>query len=241
MRRPAVLALATAISSLLTVTVVPSPASAARPNPAGFLDRVDNPYFPLKPGTTLVYRGAKDGEPAVDRFIVTDETKVILGVRCHVVHDRQFLSGRLAEDTVDWYAQDRHGNVWYYGEATKTLDENGHVISTEGSWQAGVDGAEPGIFMPGRPRVGDKYQQEFYKGHAEDHFRILSLSATVTLRYRNFHHTMKTKEWTPLEPDVVSNKYFAKGIGTVREVDIKGGDEHLDLVQVLREQSDDAD
>lgn len=197
-----------------------------------FVDVVDNPYFPLTPGTTLVYEGSEGGQSLVDQMAVTGDTKHILGVRCTVVHDQLFLDGRLAEDTFDYYAQDRDGTVWYFGEATKELDEHGNVVSTEGSWQAGVDGARQGIFMPAHPQVGDVYQQEFYAGHAEDHFRILSLKANAKVPYGSFHGAMKTEEWTPLEPDVLSDKYFVPGIGSVREVDKKGGDEVLELVAV---------
>jgi hypothetical protein len=147
--------------------------------PGDFVDRVDNPWFPLEPGTTYVYRGVKDGKAARDVFAVTGRTKPILGVRCAVVTDRLYLGGRLAERTTDWYAQDRKGSVWYFGEATAELDRRGKVISTEGTWQAGVHGAQPGIYMPARPTVGQSFRQEYYKGHAEDHFRIRDLNAHV--------------------------------------------------------------
>lgn len=202
------------------------------PPPSAFVARVDNPYFPLTPGTTLVYKGSSDGRHARDQFSVLGRTTVIAGVRCTVVHDRLFLDGRLAEDTYDWYAQDRHGTVWYFGEATSELDERGDVVSTEGSWKAGVDGARPGIFMPATPHVGARYQQEFAAGQAEDRFAITSLHARVRVPYGTFRHALRTKEWTPLEPGVVSEKYYVRGIGTVREADVRGGDEQLDLVRV---------
>jgi len=184
--------------------------------------RVDNPWFPLTAGTTYVYKGVKDGKRAKDVFTVTRKTKRIQGVTTRVVRDRLYLNGKLAEKTTDWYAQSRRGDVLYYGEATRALDKHGRLTDTAGSWQAGRHGARAGTFMPAHPKVGRAYQQEFYKGHAEDHFRILSKDGPF----------MKTNEWTPLEPGVVDAKYYVRGVGTVREQAVKGGDEHLDLVSV---------
>jgi hypothetical protein len=197
-----------------------------------FSARVDNPWFPLTPGTIAVYTGVKDGRKARDVVTVTHETTTIAGAPCRVVHDRLYLDGRLAERTIDWYTQDTGGNVWYFGERTAELDRRGRVTSTEGSWQAGVDGARPGIFMPARPRVGNAYRQEFYKGHAEDHFRIVGLFAsTVSAPTPN---ALLTQEWTPLEPGVIDHKLYVRGIGTVVERTVKGGDELLELASLRR-------
>jgi hypothetical protein len=204
------------------------PAKTARQ----YVQRVDNPWFPLKPGTALVYRGTEDEEKLRDVFAVTNRTTVIQGAPCTVVEDRLYRDGRLAERTTDWYAQDADGNVWYFGEETAELDKNGNVTNTEGSWQAGVDGAEAGIFMPAHPKVGQSFRQEYYKGQAEDHFRILSLTASVQVPYTSSEHAMLTKEWTPLEPDVVDHKYYVRGVGTVKEQTVKGGNELLLLVDV---------
>jgi hypothetical protein len=237
----ALLSMFTAV--IVALGVAPSLASkvAATP-PTGFESSagggartIDNPYFPLVPGTTFVYKGSQDGEPDVDVVAVSHHTKVIDGVTCVEVHDHLYVKGRLAETTRDWYAQDRAGNVWYFGEATAELDRRGRVISTEGSWQAGVDGARPGIFMPAQPHVGDSFRQEFLKGHAEDHFKILSLSADVTVPAGHFEHVMLTKEWTPLEPGVIDHKFYAPGVGDVREDSVRGGDEHLRLVRVIHD------
>src|SRR2546428_2857746 len=189
-----------------------------------FTPRVDNPWFPLRPGATLVYRGAQDGRPARDVVTVTDRTRVIDGARCTVVRDLLYLDGRLAERTTDWYAQDRAGNVWYFGEATAELDAKGRVKSTEGSWESGVDGAKAGIFMPASPKVGQSGVQEIYKGHAEDHFQVLRVSASKLL----------TKEWTPLEPGVLDQKSYMRGVGTVKEEAVRGGNERLVLVSFGR-------
>jgi len=192
--------------------------------------RVTNPWFPLERGAVYVYTGVKDGQPARDVVTVTDETKLIDGVPCAVVEDRLYLRGRLRERTTDWYTQDSKGNVWYFGEDTAELDRAGRVTSTEGSWMAGVNGARPGIFMPARPRVGQTFRQEFYKGHAEDHFRILAVPRTVEPNGRAV--TLLTEEWTPLEPGVIDHKLYARGIGTVLEQTVKGGDERAELIAV---------
>jgi hypothetical protein len=212
-----------------------SPAAPIQPpGPAGFASQVNNPWFPLRPGATYVYRGVKGGQPSRDVFTVTAATKTIQGIPCTVVRDRLYLRGRLEERTEDWYAQDRAGNVWYFGEATAELSPNGSVKSTEGSWQSGVDGARAGIFMPARPHPGQTGQQEYYKGHAEDHFRVLSLSGHVRTPAASSDRALLTREWTPLEPGVVDHKLYVKGIGTVLEQTVRGGDERNALVSIRR-------
>jgi hypothetical protein len=204
------------------------------PAPSEFEARVDNPWFPLQPGTTLLYRGHKDGEPSRDVFHVTRRTKQILGIRCTVVSDKLYLRGRLEERTEDWYAQDRRGNVWYLGEATAELFPNGAVKTREGSWQAGVDGARAGIFMPGHPHRGQTGTQEFLAGEAEDRFRVLSLAADVDTRAAISHRALLTREWTPLEPGVVDHKFYVPEIGTALEETVHGGDEVNELVRIRR-------
>jgi hypothetical protein len=180
-----------------------------------------------------VYSGTKDGKKALNIFDPTSRTKVIDGVRTRVVEDRLYLNNGLEERTSDYYAQDRCGNVWYFGEDTATLDEQGHVISTEGSFHAGVGGAQPGVFMQAHPEVGRRFRQEWYQGHAEDTFKVLSLSAPVTVPYGSFNDALKTGETTALEPAVVDNKYFVKGIGEVEELAVKGPLEKLQLVEII--------
>ena len=197
---------------------------------AGFSPRVTNPWFPLKPGTVYVYRGVKDGHASRDVVTVLHATKTIDGARCAAVLDRLYLDGRLEERTTDWYAQDAHGTVWYFGEATAELDAKGRVTSTEGSWQSGRDGAKAGVFMPAHPRVGQTARQEYLKGHAEDHFQVLSLHATVRTPSVSSRAALLTKEWTPLEPDVIDHKLYVRRIGDVLERTVKGGDERLELV-----------
>jgi hypothetical protein len=209
-------------------------APTSGPDPRNFVSRVDNPWFPLVPGTTFVFRGVKDGKFAHDVFTVTGATKTIQGVRCTAVRDRLYLAGRLEERTTDWYAQDRRGNVWYFGEATAELDRAGHVTSTEGSWQAGRDGAQAGIYMTARPMVGQPRRQEYYRGHAEDHFAVVSLRARVSVPYVTSNRALLTKEWTPLEPGTLDHKYYVRGIGNVKEVTVKGPLERSELVSVQR-------
>ena len=201
-------------------------------DPGNFVSVIDNPYFPLTPGTTFFYRGESEGVPTRIETTVTFDTKVILGVTTTVVHDQAFEKGVLVEDTFDWYAQDVDGNVWYFGEDTKELDKDGNVISTEGSWEAGVDGAEPGIIMEANPQVGDRYHQEFYRGVAEDQAKVLQLDASICVRYGCFDNVLVTKEWTRLDPGVVDNKYYAPGVGFIYEINVKGGDEFSELVRV---------
>jgi len=222
-----------AVAALVCVACGAAESRTPRATPRSFVREVDNPLFPLKPGTTFIYKGGKDGQSGRDVVTVTNRTTRIRGVRCTAVDDRLYLHGRLAERTTDWYAQDAKGNVWYFGEATAELDKSGRVTSREGSWRAGVDGAQPGILMPAHPNVGQSFRQEYYKGHAEDHFAIVSVSASVVVPYTASAHALLTKEWTPLEPDTLDHKVYVRGIGLVREETIKGGDERWELNDVL--------
>jgi hypothetical protein len=209
-------------------------AAAARPNPSDFSANVTNQWYPLKPGTTYVYRGVKDGKALRDVMTVTRRTKKIEGVPCVVINDRVYLNGHLGERTTDWYTQDTQGNVWYFGESTAELNKKGHVTSTAGSWMAGVHGAKPGIYMFAHPKPGRAARQEFYKGQAEDHFRVVSLNAKVKVPYVSSKHALLTKEWTPLEPGVIDHKLYVRGIGTVIEQTVKGGAERAKLISVTR-------
>jgi hypothetical protein len=182
------------------------------------------------PGTRYTYSGIKNGQPSRDVMTVTHETVAIDGVPCIAVSDRLYLRGRLAERTADWYSQDRRGNVWYFGEDTAELDRRGRVTTTEGTWRAGVDGAQPGILIPGRPVVGKAGLQEYYKGHAEDTFRVIGSFGPVVGGPPN---AVQTEETTPLEPGVVDHKLYVRGVGTVLEQTEKGGDERNELIAVV--------
>ena len=209
-------------------------ATTGAPSPAQFADRVDNPWIPLLPGMKWVYRGVKDGEPSRDVVTVPGDTKIIQGVKCTVVKDMLYINGKLEERTTDWYAQDKSGTVWYFGEDTAELKPNGEVKSTEGSWLSGRDGAEAGIFMPADPQVGQTARQEYLKGQAEDHFQVLSLSASVKTPGAASMQALLTKEWTPLEPDVIDHKFYVRGIGVVKEQTVKGATERNTLVAFRR-------
>jgi hypothetical protein len=200
----------------------------------GFTANVTNPWFPLRPGSVYRYRGVKDREPSREVMTVTHRTKTIDGATCVVVSDLLYIRGKLEERTEDYYTQDAKGNVWYFGEKTAELDEHGNVKNTSGSWMAGVDGAKPGIFMFVHPRPGDSARQEYLKGEAEDHFQVVAIGVTAAVPFKTFRGAMLTKEWTPLEPDVIDHKYYARGIGTVLEQTVKGGNERNELVVFRR-------
>jgi hypothetical protein len=203
-------------------------------DPSDFVLPVDNPYFPLELGTTYRYEGIKEGRRAVDVFFVSDDTKTILGVANTVVVDKLYVDGELEEIAHDWYSQDRQGNVWYFGETIKEFDHNGNRIPAKGAWQAGVDGARPGIVMPAQPEVGDVFRPEYYRGNAEDRYRILDLTAKVTVPYGSFSDVLVISEQTRLEPGVLGLKFHALGIGQIKESVPKGPHETLSLVSVTR-------
>jgi hypothetical protein len=198
--------------------------------PADFGGPVDNPYFPLVPGARWVYDVKTPEGPERIVVEVTHDTKEIVGISAVVVHDTATKDGQLVEDTLDYYGQDVAGNVWYFGEDTKAYKHG--AISTNGSWEAGVDGGQPGIIMKAHPRVGAAYRQEFLKGQAEDRARVLSVDASASVPFDSFEHAVvKTKDITDLEPSLVEQKYYAPGVGVVLEVDVKGGSERVELVE----------
>ena len=199
-------------------------------DPAEFVAEIDNPYWPMRPGSTWVYRET-DAEGAVQRVdvTVTGRTKTILGIDAVVVHDVVTQDGELVEDTYDWYAQDTHGNVWYLGEATKEF-ENGEVTTTAGSWEAGVDGAQPGIIVPAGPRVGMAYRQEYYAGEAEDEGKILSVDERAEVPFGSFGDLLMTKDTTALDPDMLEHKFYAEGVGPVLVLGLSGGGGREELV-----------
>jgi hypothetical protein len=199
-------------------------------DPADFVSEIDNPYWPMQRGSRWVYE-EKDTEGATRIVVtVTSRAKTVLGIEATVVRDVVTEDGELKEDTFDWYAQDKDGNVWYLGEDTKEY-EGGKVVSTKGSWEAGVDGAEAGVIMPAKPEVGMTYRQEYYKGEAEDQAEVLSLDEQVKVPFGKFDHALQTKETTPLEPDVVEHKYYARGVGLVLAKGVSGSSSREQLVE----------
>lgn len=199
-------------------------------SPAAFSGHaIDNPFLPMTPGTTYVYEGdTEDGFEHVETN-VTSNTKTILGVVCVEVHDQESLDGKLVEDTLDWFAQDDDGNVWYFGEHSDTI-ENGVVVSTEGSWEGGVDGAMPGVVMLANPTVGSIYAQEDAQGVAEDRARVAALGVTETVPKGTYGGCLRTDEFTPLEPDALEHKVYAPGVGLILEVD--EDDRRIELVSI---------
>lgn len=211
------------------------PGASYRPHftPSDFSPNVTNRWFPLKVGRTLIYTGTKDGEKALNIVTTTNRTRRVAGVLTRVVEDRLYLDNVLQERTSDYYAEDRCGNVWYFGEDTATLDANGRVVSRDGTFHAHVDGAQPGIYMQAHPEAGRRFRQEWYAGHAEDTFKVIDLSAPIKVRYGSFKNALRTEERTALEPEVVDNKYFVAGIGEVFEGSVKGAREALSLVEII--------
>jgi hypothetical protein len=192
-------------------------------DPADFTTRIDNPYWPMVPGRTWKYSGEEGGDKVKIVVTVTPETRKIEGITARVVSDVVSREdGSLIEKTFDWYGQDSDGNVWYLGEDTKEY-ENGKVSSTEGSWEAGVDGAEPGVIMPADPRPGLTYRQEYYKGHAEDGARVLKVGTAADVPTGTFDDCLETEDFTKLEPGNVEHKYYAKDVGPVLRTNASGG------------------
>jgi hypothetical protein len=203
---------------------------------ANFVSVIDNPYFPLKSGTGFHYRGvAEDGKtPQADDMVVTSETKRILGIPCVVVRDVVSSRGKPIEKTFDWYAQDKAGNVWYMGEDTREL-HHGRFVKMSDSWEAGVNGAKPGIIMPGDPRPGEAYRQEYYPGHALDQARVLGGGGPVRVPYGAFKRTLETVETSPrIDPGVAEHKFYVAGVGDIKEHTVSGDHELIRLISVTR-------
>lgn len=208
------------------------PAVAYAPviDPSRFTTEIDNAYLPLRPGTKWEYSGT-GGDGEVERTVVevTRDARMVMGVTCVVVRDEVTVDGHLVELTYDWFAQDAEGNVWYFGEDTAEY-EQGRIVNHDGAWEAGVDGAQPGIVMPAGPRVGDSYRQEYYAGEAEDHGEVVRLDERVAVPFGTFDNVLMTRDFTPLEPGVVEHKFYARGVGLVREMKAEGGAGRSDLV-----------
>ena len=199
-------------------------------DPADFVDTIDNPYLPYLPGTTWVYEGEDDGELERVEVEVLDETRVIEGITATVVRDTVYVDGELAEDTYDWFAQDKDGNVWYLGEDTHEY-EDGKAVNAKGAWEYGKDGALPGIVMPADPTVGDAYRQEYYEGEAEDMAEVLEVGVPVEIELGSYDDVLVTEDWNPLEPEVIEEKSYAPGVGLILEAKAAGGEGRIELIE----------
>ncbi|MFW3147046.1 MAG: hypothetical protein ACMUIE_09575 [Thermoplasmatota archaeon] len=198
--------------------------------PLNFVKGVDGFYLPLTTGTKWIYEGeTEEGREHIE-VVVLNETRTVMGVECVVVRDTVQLEGEIIEDTYDWYAQDILGNVWYFGEDSSEM-EDGEVVSKEGSWEAGVDGALPGIIMLAEPMSGLTYRQEYYEGEAEDMGTVIKMGESVATPHGNFDDCLRTCDWTPLEPDAREFKYYAPGIGLVLETSFDGS-ESIELIDI---------
>jgi len=200
-------------------------------NPADFVRSITNPYFPLPVGRTLIYRGIRDGVTQIDTVHVTSQTRVLEGITATAVSDVATHRGKLLEKTTDWYAQDKRGNVWYLGEDTTHFLPNGKA-DTSGSFQAGVDGAQPGIIMKATPRIPDAYRQECYAGQAEDTAWVVATSGSVRVPYGRVRGVLTTLEATRIEPGAYDQKVYGPGIGIVSERSLTGPNEFARLVSV---------
>jgi hypothetical protein len=202
-------------------------------DPAEFTTNIDNPYWPMRPGSHWVYREVENGETQRVDVRVLDKTKVLAGITARVVHDQVTREGQVVENTYDWYAQDSHGNLWYLGEDTAEY-ENGKLKTKEGSWSAGVDGAEPGVVIPANPKQGMRYREEYYAGHAEDGAEVLSTRSQVQVPFGRFQNAMLTRNFSTIEPTVEEMKLYAKGVGPVMELLVSGGSGRTELLSYTK-------
>ncbi|MEA2433608.1 MAG: hypothetical protein QOG54_1065 [Actinomycetota bacterium] len=208
---------------------LPQGSEPANLDPADFVAEIDHPYWPMKPGTRWVYREAEQGGDTARVVVkVTDKKREIIGIQATVVHDVLYEHGEILENTWDWYAQDKDGNIWYLGEKTKEFD--GKKVNTEGSWEAGVDGAEAGVALPANPEDGQTYRQEYYAGHAEDKAEILATNEWAETPYGFFQNVVTTRDFTAIEPKVLEHKFYALGVGPVIELGISGGAARTELL-----------
>jgi hypothetical protein len=217
---------ATSMAGFATGT---SPTGLAGINPAHFTSKVDNPYFPWKPGTLFHYRSSKPAG-TTNPVYASHRTKLVAGVRCRVVRDIVKTKGRRVERSLDWYAQDRRGNVWYFGENSSTFKHGRWVHNAADSWESGVHGARPGILMEAHPRKGDVYRQE-NAPNSKDRAKVLGYVGTLKVPFGTFHHFLVTKEFTPLEPSI-DHDYYGRGINELQEINVKGGEGVTKLVAI---------
>jgi hypothetical protein len=212
---------------------LPSGATPVNLDPSTFSANITNPYWPMKPGTRWIYRNVEEGNPPQDiSIVVTTTTKTLAnGITARVVRDTARSKGQIVEDTLDWYAQDADGNVWYMGEQTAEF-EKGKIVSRAGSWEAGKDGALPGIMIPAQPQVGEKYRQEYKKGEAEDNGEILATNNLVEVKAGRYNKTLVTMDTSSVETQAVEYKFYAPGVGPLLALDVSGGAAREELIKI---------
>ena len=224
--------------ALVTLQLVPATGEELEPYqpkilPGDFSIVINNPFFTLIPGTTYTYKSTGRKGTEINKVTVTDKTRQVMGVTTRVVWDRVWLNDRLIEETYDWYAQDQEGSVWYFGEDSTAYAKDGKPRK-EGSWEAGVNGAQPGIAMPANPRPGKPYRQEYLKGKAEDMGQIESVNERVTVPFGSFSDCVKTKDWSALEPEDVEHKFYSREVGNVVLELESGGKTRVELIDVSK-------
>lgn len=214
---------------------LPDVEEASFPNPT----EITNNYYGPPEGTTYVYEG---GEPEMEpdeeiRISLRNSTKEVMGVTCIIQHDVVYIDDIIIEDTDDWLAEDSEGNIWYFGEDVKNYDESGDFLDSDGSWEAGVDDALPGYWLPANPSVGQKYYQEYYEDEAEDQAEVLAIDETVTIGLGTYENCLVTKDFNPLEPDIYEKKYYAPGVGLIKEEEFENDElvETVELVEIIEE------
>jgi hypothetical protein len=229
-------------SSTPTRTLVPSktpkPTSAPKYAPqvktANFVKAINNPYFPLTPGTSSLFSGTNDTGKLIEQITVTKKTRKIMNVTCVEVERTLTVNDKLANTSINWYAQDKQGNVWFFGAAVKVYNPAGKVTSTAGTWLAGSNGAQPGIVMQAVPGANLTYRQDYFKGHVEDMAQVLSLTESVTGTSGSYTDVLEIKEWSALQPNLVVNKWYAKGVGLIMSKVVQGGTQELQLTEAKK-------
>jgi hypothetical protein len=212
---------------------LPQGSDPVKLDPSTFSADIDNRYWPMEPGTQWTYREIdEEGKEVIVVVTVTSETKQIAnGVTARVVRDTVTDDGDLIEDTIDWYAQDADGNVWYMGEDTAEF-EDGKVKTKKGSWEAGVDGALPGVIIPAEPVDDMAYRQEYYADEAEDNGEVLAVGEQVEVPAGHYTDVLVTKDTVGLEPNVLELKFYAPDVGPVLALGVSGGGGREELVKI---------
>ncbi len=241
---PVVVTVGAPVTASLTPTKTPLPSKTPKPSAtpkyapvvkaSNFVKSIDNPYFPLVPGSTALFSGTSGTGKLIEQVTVSKKTRKIMNVTCVEVSSTLTVNDKLSENTINWYAQDKQGNVWLFGASVKKYNASGKVSSTAGTWQAGSKGALPGIVMQANPGADLTYRQDYYKGKAEDMAQVLSLSESVTGKSGSYTNVLEIKEWSPLHPDIVVNKWYAKGVGLIMSKMVQGGNQELQLTEAKK-------